>query len=90
MDVDEFEPPKKRERQAGAKGYNKHTLYKILSQLKQTNMLLCRVVAEQYRVQCGEGRLLLSRSFLFKSYAIICANRLHLPASTILLRNVNY
>ena len=54
MDVDEFEPPKKRGRQAGAKRYNKHTLYKRVSQLKPTNMLLWEVVADQYRDQRGE------------------------------------
>ena len=48
MDVDEFETPKKRVRQAGAKGLTS-TLYKIVSQLKPTNMLLWGVVAEQYR-----------------------------------------
>ena len=34
------EPPKKRGRQAGAKTYNKQTVFKLISQLKPTNMVL--------------------------------------------------
>ena len=49
--TEDEEAPKKRGRQSGAKGYNKTTLSKIISQFKPTNMV---VVAEQYRMACGE------------------------------------
>jgi len=52
--TEEPEPPRKRGRQAGAKTYNKATLFKIISQCKPTNMVVWATVAEQYRTACGE------------------------------------
>jgi hypothetical protein len=53
-DSDEEEPVSKRGRQSGAKSYKKPTLYKIITQVKPVNALLWNIVAEQYRVECGE------------------------------------
>ena len=39
---------------AGAKTYNKKTLYKLVKQVKPTNMVIWGIIAEQYRVACGE------------------------------------
>ena len=52
--TEDEEAPKKRGRQSGAKGYNKHTLFKIITQFKPTNMVVWATVAEQYRIACGE------------------------------------
>ena len=47
------EPPKKRVRQAGSKTYNLQTVFKLISQLKPTNMVLWGTVAEQYLIVVG-------------------------------------
>jgi len=53
--IEDEEAPKKRgRRQSGAKGYNKTTLLKIISQFKTTNMVVWATVAEQSRMACGE------------------------------------
>ena len=62
------EPPKKRGRQAGAKTYNKQTVFKLISQLKPTNMVLWGTVAEQYRIACGE--LEARQASVFKKFFI--------------------
>jgi hypothetical protein len=53
-DVEEDEPATKRGRQAGAKTYEKPTLYKIINQIKPINTLLWGIFSEQYRVEYGE------------------------------------
>jgi len=53
-DVEEDEAATKRGRQAEAKTYKKPTVYKIINQIKPVNTLLWGVVAQQYRVGCGE------------------------------------
>ena len=55
--TEDEEAPKKRGRQSAAKGYNKITLLKIISQFKPTNMVVWATVAEQYRMACGEIEL---------------------------------
>ena len=52
--IADVEVPKRRGRAAGAKTYNKKTLYKLVKQYKPTNMVLWATIAEQYRVACGE------------------------------------
>jgi len=52
--IADVEVPKRRGRAAGAKTYNKKTLYKLVKQFKPTNMVLWGIIAEQYRVACGE------------------------------------
>ena len=52
--IADVEQPKKRGRLAGAKTYNKQTLYKLVKQYKPSNMVLWGTIAEQYRVACGE------------------------------------
>ena len=41
-------------RLAGAKTYNKKTLYMLVKQYTPSNMVLWGIIAEQYRVTCGE------------------------------------
>jgi hypothetical protein len=41
-------------RQTGAKTYNKPTLLKLITKIKPTNSITWGIVAEHYRVQCGE------------------------------------
>jgi len=53
MDIDEYEPPNDRGWQAGAKGYNKHTILDSVS-IEANKHAFCGVVANHYRVQCGE------------------------------------
>jgi hypothetical protein len=48
------EPVEKRGRQAGAKTYNKQSLYRLIQQYKPSNMVIWGTVAEQYRIRCGE------------------------------------
>ena len=52
--IADIEVPKRRGRAAGAKTQNKKTLYKLVKQYKPTNMVLWGIIAEQYRVACGE------------------------------------
>ena len=47
--IADIELPKRRDRAAGAKAYNKNTLYKLVKQYKPTNMVLW-AISEQYRV----------------------------------------
>ena len=46
--------PKKQGRQAGAKTYNKQTVFKLFSHLKTTNIVVQGTMTEQYRIACGE------------------------------------
>jgi len=62
------EPPKKRGRQAGAKTYNKLTVFKLIFLLKPTNMVLWGTVAEQFRIACGE--LKARQASVFKKFFI--------------------
>ena len=52
--IADIELPKKHGRLAGAKTYNKQTLFKLVKQYKPSNMVLWGTIAEQYRVACGE------------------------------------
>ena len=45
---------KKQGRQAGAKTYNKQTVFKLFSHLKTTNIVVQGTMTEQYRIACGE------------------------------------
>ena len=52
--IADIDVPKRRSRAAGAKIYNKKTLFKLVKQYKPRNMVLWATIAEQYRVAYGE------------------------------------
>ena len=73
--------PKKQGRQAGAKTYNKQTVFKLFSHLKTTNIVVQGTMTEQYRIACGELEAIRASVILKKIIQKMCNSMCKPPGS---------